>query len=148
MTDSRATDPISRTLDEIAEEFALLGDWEERYGHVIDLGRAMPPLEAALKTEATRVRGCASQVWLVAEPEGDVIRFRGDSDAHIVRGLVALVLRLVSGRRAGDILAFDAQAAFRRLGLDTALSPQRSNGLASMVARIRAEAQRLATPAG
>lgn len=138
------TSPIDLELDELADEFELLGDWEERYRHVIDLGKTLAPLTEAEHSDLTRVRGCASQVWLVTEPgpEGTV-RFRGDSDAHIVRGLVALVLRLYSGRTAADILAFDAKAAFERLGLTGALSAQRSNGLASMVGRIRHDAEGL-----
>ena len=138
------TSPIDRELDEIADEFELLGDWEERYRHVIDLGKTLAPLNEAEHNDITRVRGCASQVWLVSEPGADgALTFRGDSDAHIVRGLVALVLRLYSGRTAADILAFDARAAFERLGLTGALSVQRSNGLASMVGRIRHDAEAL-----
>ena len=133
---------IDDALTELEEEFELLGDWEERYRYVIDLGRDLAPLADAERTEATRVRGCASQVWLVTEPQGDgTLRFRGDSDAHIVRGLIAVLLRLYSGRSPAEILAFDAKAAFEGLGLAGALSAQRSNGLASMVARIRRDAE-------
>ena len=133
------------SLEEIKANFALLDDWEDRYRYVIELGRMLPPLDDAFKTEATKVRGCASQVWLVTEPqEGGAINLRGDSDAHIVRGLIAVLLRLLSGRSAADILAFDAQAAFGRLGLASHLSAQRSNGLASMVERIRRDAGALA----
>ncbi len=133
---------IDDELAEVAEEFDLLGDWEERYRYVIELGKGLDPLTDAERSEPNKVRGCASQVWLVTEPQDDgVLRFRGDSDAHIVRGLIALVLRLYSGRQAADILAFDAKAAFERLGLTGALSSQRSNGLASMVARIRRDAE-------
>jgi cysteine desulfuration protein SufE len=133
---------IDDVLDELAAEFELLGDWEERYRHVIELGKELAPLSAAERNDANKVRGCASQVWLVTEPEGDgTLGFRGDSDAHIVRGLIAILLRLFSGRSAGEILAFDAKAAFDRLGLSGALSAQRSNGLASMVARIRRDAE-------
>ncbi len=133
-------------LDEIAEDFELLGDdWEERYRHLIDLGRGLTPLADADRTEANKVRGCASQVWLVGGRGGDGrLHLRGDSDAHIVRGLVAVVLRLASGKRAEDVAGFPFEAAIARLGLKGALSAQRANGLASMVARIRAEAQ--ATP--
>ena len=135
------TASIDAELDELADEFDLLGDWEERYRHIIDLGRGLDPLTDAERIEANRVRGCASQVWLVTEPRGDEgLGFRGDSDAHIVRGLIAVVLRLLSGRRAEEITRFDAKAAFARLGLDGALSTQRSNGLASMVERIRRDA--------
>jgi cysteine desulfuration protein SufE len=134
------TTDIDDALSEMADEFDLLGDWEMRYQHVIDLGRALTPLPDADRTEATKVRGCASQVWLVARREGDLLFLEGDSDAHIVRGLVAIVLQLFSGRDVKDIQAFDAKAGFARLGLSEALSPQRSNGLASMVARIKSEA--------
>ena len=132
---------ITAEMDELADEFDLLGDWEQRYRHVIDLGRTLAPLTDAERSEANRVRGCASQVWLVTEPQDDgTLRFRGDSDAHIVRGLIALLLRLYSGRPPGEILGFDAKAAFTRLGLTGALSSQRSNGLMSMVERIRRDA--------
>ena len=132
---------IDAELAELAAEFELLGDWEERYRYVIDLGKDLSPLTEAERSDANKVRGCASQVWLVSEPQADgTIRFRGDSDAHIVRGLIAIVLRLFSGRRREEIVAFDAEAAFATLGLKGALSQQRSNGLASMVARIRADA--------
>ncbi len=132
---------IDTDLDELADEFELLGDWEERYRHIIDLGRGLQPLSDAERDEANRVRGCASQVWLVTEREDDGrLRFRGDSDAHIVRGLIAVVLRLMSEREPGEITRFDAKAAFARLGLAGALSTQRSNGLASMVERIRRDA--------
>jgi cysteine desulfuration protein SufE len=132
---------IEATLDELADEFELLGDWEERYRHIIDLGRGLAPLSAEERVDANKVRGCASQVWLVTEPQGDgTLRFRGDSDAHIVRGLIAILLQLYSGRTPAEILAFDAHAAFARLGLSTALSAQRSNGLASMAERIRKDA--------
>jgi cysteine desulfuration protein SufE len=133
---------IDETLDDLAAEFELLGDWEERYRYVIELGRELAPLSEAERSEANKVRGCASQVWLVTEPTPDGgLAFRGDSDAHIVRGLIAILLRLYSGRRRQDILAFDAKSAFEKLGLAGALSAQRSNGLASMVARIRRDAE-------
>jgi cysteine desulfuration protein SufE len=109
---------------------------------VIELGKELAPLSDAERSDANKVRGCASQVWLVTEPQPDgTLRFRGDSDAHIVSGLVALLLRLYSGRAPADILAFDAKAAFETLGLAGALSSQRSNGLASMVQRIRRDAE-------
>jgi cysteine desulfuration protein SufE len=133
---------IEAELAELAAEFEVLGDWEERYRYVIDLGRDLAPLSDAERSDANKVRGCASQVWLVREPQADgTLKFRGDSDAHIVRGLIAILLRLFSGRRPGEILAFDAPAAFETLGLKGALSQQRSNGLASMVARIRKDAE-------
>jgi cysteine desulfuration protein SufE len=130
------------SLAELADEFELLGDWEERYRYVIDLGRELAPLTDAERSDANKVRGCASQVWLVTEPQTDgTLKFRGDSDAHIVRGLIAILLRLYAGRSPAEILAFDAKAAFERLGLTGALSSQRSNGLASMVQRIRRDAE-------
>lgn len=138
---------IDNHLTELADEFDLLGDWEERYRYVIELGKELAPLTDAERSEPNKVRGCASQVWLITEPQGDgALRFRGDSDAHIVRGLIAILLRLYSGRRPEEILAFDAKAGFDRLGLAGALSAQRSNGLASMVGRIRRDAE-LATAA-
>jgi cysteine desulfuration protein SufE len=140
---SVSTSPaIDAELEGLAAEFELLGDWEERYRYVIDLGRDLAPLTDAERSEANKVRGCASQVWLVTEPQVDgTVRFRGDSDAHIVRGLIAILLRLYSGRSPAEIGAFDAKAAFDELGLSGALSAQRSNGLASMVARIRRDAE-------
>lgn len=133
---------IDTELAELSAEFEVLGDWEERYRYVIDLGRDLAPLSDAERSDANKVRGCASQVWLVTEPQIDgTIGFRGDSDAHIVRGLIAILLRLYSGRTPAEVLAFDAAAAFETLGLKGALSQQRSNGLASMVARIRRDAE-------
>jgi len=136
------TRPIDTALAELADEFELLGDWEERYRYVIELGRDLAPLSDAERSEANKVRGCASQVWLVTEPQDDgSIDFRGDSDAHIVSGLIAILLRLYSGQPARDIATFDAKAAMDRLGLSEALSSQRSNGLKAMVARIQRDAQ-------
>ena len=136
------TTNIDAELDGLAAEFELLGDWEERYRYVIDLGKELAPLTAAERSDPNKVRGCASQVWLVTEPQADdILKFRGDSDAHIVRGLIAILLRLYSGRAPAEILGFDAKAAFEDLGLTGALSSQRSNGLASMVARIRRDAE-------
>lgn len=133
---------MMQELDQLAAEFDLLDDWEERYRYVIDLGRALEPLNEAERTDANKVRGCASQVWLVREADAEGrLRFRGDSDAHIVRGLIAILLRLYSGRPADQILAFDARGAFDRLGLIGALSAQRSNGLHAMVERIRRDAE-------
>jgi cysteine desulfuration protein SufE len=133
---------IDTALNELADEFDVLGDWEERYRYVIDLGKDLAPLSDAERSEPNKVRGCASQVWLVTEPQDDgSLKFRGDSDAHIVRGLIAILLKLYSGRAPAEILAFDAKAGFERLGLAGALSAQRSNGLASMVARIRRDAE-------
>ncbi len=133
---------ITDALAELRDEFDLLGDWEERYRYVIEMGKDLAPLTDAERNEGHKVRGCASQVWLVTEPQADgTLRFRGDSDAHIVRGLIAILLRLYSGHAPAEILAFDAKAAFEALGLAGALSAQRSNGLASMVARIRRDAE-------
>ena len=132
---------IDSALTELADEFDFLGDWEERYRYVIELGKELAPLTDDERSDAHKVRGCASQVWLVTEPQADgTLRFRGDSDAHIVRGLIAILLRLYSGHAPAEILAFDAKAAFERLGLAGALSAQRSNGLASMVERVRRDA--------
>ena len=133
---------IDDELNELAAEFELMGDWEDRYRYIIDLGRELKPLAEGERSDANKVRGCASQVWLATEagPDGTLL-FRGDSDAHIVRGLIAILLRLYSGRTPAAILASDAKAAFARLGLAGALSAQRSNGLYSMVERIRRDAQ-------
>ena len=129
-------------LNDLAAEFDLMGDdWEERYRYVIELGRELGPLTDTERSDANQVRGCASQVWLVTEAGPDrTLIFRGDSDAHIVRGLIAIVIRLYSGHGPDEILAFDARAAFDRLGLAGALSTQRSNGLFSMIERIRRDA--------
>jgi cysteine desulfuration protein SufE len=133
---------IEETLGELADEFDVLGDWEERYRYVIDLGKTLEPLSADEHSDANKVRGCASQVWLVTERGADGrFIFRGDSDALIVSGLIAVLLRLYSGRTAEEILAFDAGKAFETLGLSGALSRQRSNGLMSMVERIRRDAK-------
>jgi cysteine desulfuration protein SufE len=138
------TASIDDVLDELAAEFDMLGDWDERYRYVIDLGRTLEPLTDAERTDVNKVRGCASQVWLVRDPaEAGRLRFRGDSDAHIVRGLIAILLRLYSGQSSAAILGFDAKAAFTRLGLSGALSAQRSNGLFSMVERVRRDANAL-----
>lgn len=135
------TSAIDTALTDLADEFELLGDWEERYRYVIELGKELEPLTDAERSEENKVRGCASQVWLVTEPQADgTLKFRGDSDAHIVSGLVAIMLRLYSGRAPADIVAFDAKGAMDKLGLSGALSSQRSNGLKSMVARIQHDA--------
>ncbi len=129
----------SPAFEDIAETFAFLDDWEDRYRHVIELGRALPPMPEALKTEATRVTGCASQVWLHPMPGGR-FDFHGDSDAMIVRGLIAVLHALYAGLTPDQVRAVDAGAELARLGLDRHLSAQRSNGLRAMVARIRAVA--------
>ncbi|WP_296817657.1 SufE family protein [Brevundimonas sp.] len=128
-------------LDELADTFDLLGDWEERYRYVIELGRGLEPLPEAARTDATKVSGCASQVWLLARTNADgKMSWLGDSDAHIVRGLIAILLDLYSGRTPQEVLDFDAKGAIQRLGLSEALSSQRSNGLNAMIQRIRADA--------
>jgi cysteine desulfuration protein SufE len=139
------------TIDDIIESFAFLDDWEDRYRYLIELGRDLPPFPEAARTAANKVDGCASQVWLDTRIEpgtGDpVLTFEGDSDAHLVKGLVAVLLALYSGRRASEIRATDALAVLDQLGLREHLTPQRSNGLRSMVGRIRSEAERALTPA-
>ena len=131
-------------IEEILDDFSVLDDWEDRYRYLIELGRTLEPLEDAERMPETKVRGCASQVWLISKAEGTgpeaVLTFRGDSDAHIVRGLIAILFALYSKKRAAEILAADEKAVFAQLGLNTHLTPQRSNGLASMVARIKADA--------
>ena len=128
-------------LDDLLADFDVLDDWEDRYRHVIELGRELPPLPQADHTAENKVRGCASQVWVVQDPAANGrLSWRGDSDAHLVRGLIAVVLRLFSHRPAAEILAFDARAGLARLGLTEALSTQRSNGLQSMIERIRRDA--------
>ncbi|MCB1521214.1 MAG: SufE family protein [Hyphomicrobiaceae bacterium] len=141
------------TLDEIREDFDLLDDWEDRYRYVIELGRKLPPLPPELRTDTNKVRGCASQVWLashVAEASDDTgprLTFEGDSDAHIVKGLIAILFAIYDGKPARDILTTPAEEHFASLGLAEHLTQQRSNGLASMVARIRADAAAVADDA-
>jgi len=132
-------------IDEIVENFALLDEWDDRYRYVIELGRTLAPLPDNAHVDANKVQGCASQVWLLThvKPDGSagpVLTFEGDSDAHIVRGLIAILFALYSGKSAREILATDALALFDRIGLRENLTPQRSNGLRAMVERIRAEA--------
>jgi cysteine desulfuration protein SufE len=131
-------------IKELSEEFDLLPDWEERIAHVIELGRQLEPLRDEERSEANRVRGCASQVWLVSErrPEApEKLYFRGDSDAHLVRGEIAMLMRVFSGRTPDEILAVDPRTMFDRLGLGEALTQQRSNGLFSMIGRIQNQAR-------
>ncbi len=134
------------TLDEIVDNFSLLEEWDDRYRYVIELGRALSPLAERDRTEVNKVQGCASQVWLATtvHPNGQggpVLSFSGDSDAHIVRGLIAILFAMFSGQQARAILSTDAIAVFERLGLREHLTPQRSNGFRSMVERLRADAQ-------
>ena len=133
------------TIDDIIDDFELLDSWDDRYRYLIELGRKLPPFPEAERSELTKVQGCASQVWLVSGQEagtdGTCLTFIGDSDAHIVRGLIAILLALYSGKPARDILTTDPAAVFNRIGLREHLTPQRSNGLRSMVERIRADAK-------
>ncbi|MFC4348748.1 SufE family protein [Kordiimonas lipolytica] len=130
------------TIAEILDTFEFLDDWEDRYRYVIDLGRKLPPLDESEMTDDYKVRGCQSQVWLVPEVDAEGrIHLRGDSDAHIVKGLVALMLLIYSGKTAEEILATDAKGILDQLGLAAHLSPMRANGLFSMVERIRAIAE-------
>ncbi|MFB9223276.1 SufE family protein [Paracoccus cavernae] len=124
-------------FEEIAETFDFLDDWEDRYRHVIELGKAMPAMDPALHVPATKVEGCASQVWILPKVENGRFDFQGDSDALIVRGLVAVLHALYSGVPVKEVLAIDAPAELARLGLNDHLSAQRSNGLRAMVERIR-----------
>ena len=140
------------TIDEIIENFAFLDDWDDRYRYVIELGRGLAPLPEAARSETNKVQGCASQVWLASQirPDGaagPVLSFVGDSDAHIVRGLIAILFALYSGKTAREILSTDAITVFDRLGLREHLTPQRSNGFRSMVERIRADARAALAPA-
>jgi cysteine desulfuration protein SufE len=134
------------TLDEIIENFSLLEEWDDRYRYLIELGRSLAPLSERDRTDTNKVQGCASQVWLATTVRADgqgapLLTFCGDSDAHIVRGLIAILFAMYSGKHAGEILSADAIALFERLGLREHLTPQRSNGFRSMVERIRADAR-------
>jgi cysteine desulfuration protein SufE len=144
MTD--AADATAPPIEEILENFSLLDEWDDRYRYIIELGRMLAPLPQADHSAANKVQGCASQVWLRTDVEpdgaaGPMLRFRGDSDAHIVRGLIAILLALYSEQTARHILATDALAVFERMGLREHLTPQRSNGFRSMVERIRSDAR-------
>jgi cysteine desulfuration protein SufE len=127
----------SAAFEEIVEDFEFLDDWEDRYRHVIDQGKAMEPLDDAFKVPATKVEGCASQVWLHPSLENGSFRFNGDSDAMIVRGLIAVLRALYNGLSPAEVLAVDTKAELGRLGLNDHLSAQRSNGLRAMIERIR-----------
>jgi cysteine desulfuration protein SufE len=133
------------TIDEIIDNFSFLDDWDDRYRYVIELGRGLTPLPEPARTDVNKVQGCASQVWLATKVQpgggaGPVLSFVGDSDAHIVRGLIAILFAIYSGRLARDIVSTDAVAIFERLGLREHLTPQRSNGFRSMVNRIQDDA--------
>ncbi|MER8366901.1 MULTISPECIES: SufE family protein [unclassified Mesorhizobium] len=135
---------MTTTIQTIRDDFSLLDEWEDRYRYVIELGEALPPFPDEQRIPANKVPGCVSQVWLTTEQGegGDpVITFKGDSDAHIVRGLVAIMLALFSRRPASEIQRTDAEATLKALGLDEHLSPQRANGLRSMVKRIKRDAE-------
>jgi cysteine desulfuration protein SufE len=127
----------TQAFEDIADTFDFLDDWEDRYRHVIELGKAMPPMDPALQVPATKVEGCASQVWIMPRIENGRFDFQGDSDAMIVRGLIAVLHALYSGVPVAEVGKIDAQAELARLGLDEHLSSQRSNGLRAMVQRIR-----------
>jgi cysteine desulfuration protein SufE len=137
---------MSANLEEIIANFDLLDEWDDRYRYLIELGKDLEPLPEDAHNDTNKVRGCASQVWLDAKREGGpgpqtLLYFRGDSDAHIVRGLVALALAIYSGRSAADIIATDAFAIYEKLGLAAHLTPQRSNGVRSMIERIKTDAR-------
>jgi cysteine desulfuration protein SufE len=134
------------TIGEIIDNLTLLDDWDDRYRYVIELGRSLPPIEEQDRTQANKVLGCASQVWLKTNvsdngSKGPVLSFVGDSDAHIVRGLIAILFAIYSGKHASDILNTDAVAVFERIGMREHLTPQRSNGFRSMVERIKRDAR-------
>ena len=132
---------MTQSFAELLSDFELIDDWEDRYRHVIELGRALPPMEEALKNAATKVSGCASQVWIYSTRMPDqTLALVGDSDALIVKGLIAVVFLMFKGLSLAEIVAYDAQAAFTKLGLTEHLTPQRSNGVAAMVKRIKADA--------
>jgi cysteine desulfuration protein SufE len=139
---------MSETLQQLIDDFSYLDDWEDRYKHVIDLGRALPPMPEVLKTTTTKVSGCASQVWIHSTaqetPDGTKLNLVGDSDALIVKGLIAIAFMIFTPRNVQDIASIDAGQVFETLGLKEHLTPQRSNGLASMVARIKADAAHVA----
>ena len=136
---------MTETIAALKEDFSLIDEWEDRYRYVIELGRALPPLDEAERTARNKVQGCASQVWIAVREEKNGheprLSFTGDSDALIVKGLIAIIFRLFSGRPASEILATDAGALLDELGLREHLTPQRSNGVASMVARIKGDAK-------
>ena len=140
-------------IDDIIDGFSMLDEWDDRYRYVIELGRGLAPLPEELRTEINKVQGCASQVWLASSVQpgngsGPVLSFVGDSDAHIVRGLIAILFAIYSGKPARDIVSTDAVAVFEKLGLREHLTPQRSNGFRSMVERIRRDAHEALAAAG
>lgn len=135
---------MPQNIQDMIDDFSFLDDWEDRYMHVIELGKSLAPLADDERNADTKVNGCVSQVWLVREVnENNIITFRGDSDAHIVKGLVAVVLTIFSGRTAQEISDIDALTILSKLGLEEHLTPQRSNGLRAMIARIKRDAAQL-----
>ncbi len=135
---------MTQTIDTLIENFALLDDWEERYKYLIELGKELAEMPFELKSPATKVSGCASQVWIYSRNSNGRLSLTGDSDALIVKGLVAVAIMIFGGQKLKDVAAIDAAAMFDSLGLKEHLTPQRSNGLAAMVKRIKADAVRLA----
>ena len=131
----------NETLDELVDNFALFDDWEERYRYLIDLGRTLPSMDESLKTEENLVKGCTSRVWMQADLSGNELKFVADSDAHIVRGLIAILDRAYQGQALSNIQNIDIDEAFAKIGLDQNLSPNRRNGFFSMVERIQSFAQ-------
>ncbi len=128
---------MSETINDVLDTFEFLDDWEDRYKYIIDLGRNLPEFDEKYMTEENRVHGCTSRVWLIHDMSGGKVVFRGESDAHIVRGLVALMLMIFSGKAPEDILKTDARETLDKLGLEKHLSPMRTNGLFSMVEKIK-----------
>ena len=146
ITNETTYETTNETIGEIIDNLTLLDDWDDRYRYVIELGRSLPPIEEQDRTQANKVLGCASQVWLKTNvgdngSKGPVLSFVGDSDAHIVRGLIAILFAIYSGKHASDILNTDAVAVFERIGMREHLTPQRSNGFRSMVERIKRDAR-------
>ena len=127
--------PVS--IDEIVENFSILDEWDDRYGYLIELGRMLTPLDEGEMSDTNKVKGCVSQVWVVAQKEGDRYMFRGASDAHIVRGLVAVALTLFSNKTAEEISALNERETFEAIGLEEHLTPQRANGLRAMVKKLK-----------
>jgi cysteine desulfuration protein SufE len=136
---------MARSIDDLVEDFELFEDWEERYRYIVDLGKKLPPMPEEEKIEDNKVRGCMSQVWMTSQVDDSTnpstLSFRADSDAFIVKGLIAILLELYSGRTPQEITELDATEALTRLGLESHLSPNRRNGFVAMVGRIKAEAE-------
>jgi cysteine desulfuration protein SufE len=144
-SDASRRTPELTSIDTIRSDFAFLDDWEDRYRYILELGRALEPLSEAAHNDTNKVRGCVSQVWLELEEQAGAggettLHYRGDSDSHLVRGLIAIALALYSDHTAREILSADARALFSELGLEQHLTPQRSNGVRAMIERIRSDA--------